>query len=195
MKKIIFASKNEGKVCEVKSILDDLEVNIVSLSDIDFAGDIVESGSSFEENAKIKAKEIYNKYKLPVIADDSGLVVEKLNGEPGIYSSRYSGENATDSANRKLLIEKLSSLPEPHKAKFVCAAVYFNGGEIHTAVGEVKGKIINEPRGNEGFGYDPLFIPDGFTMTMAELDAKVKNKISHRYNAFNNLKKFISDSL
>ena len=99
MRKIIFASKNEGKVKEVKDILKDMKINIVSLSDIDFNGDIIESGSTFEENAKIKAEEIFDKYKMPVIADDSGLVVEKLNGEPGIFSARYSGDPATDEQN------------------------------------------------------------------------------------------------
>ena len=192
MKKIIFASKNEGKIREVKSILNDLNLKIVSLSDIDFMGDIIESGSSFEENAEIKAREIYKKYKLPVIADDSGLVVEKLNGEPGIFSARYSGDNSTDDINNKLLIEKLSSLPEPHNAKFVCAAVFFDGNEFQTSVGEVIGKIINEPRGDKGFGYDPLFVPDGFTETMGELQDDIKNKISHRYHAFIKLKNFIS---
>lgn len=193
MKKIIFASKNEGKIRELRSILKDMNVSIVSLTDIDFTGDIVESGSSFEENAKIKAMEIYNMYRIPVIADDSGLVVDKLNGEPGIFSARYSGENATDEINNLLLIKKLNALPEPHKAKFVCAAVYFDGTEIQTAIGEVNGKIINKPRGTKGFGYDPLFIPDGFTQTMGELDDDIKNKISHRYNAFNKLKKIISN--
>lgn len=193
MKKIIFASKNEGKIREVRNILNDLNVSIVSLTDIDFTGDIVESGSSFEENAKIKAMEIYNMYRIPVIADDSGLVVDKLNGEPGIFSARYSGENATDEINNLLLIKKLNALPEPHKAKFVCAAVYFDGTEIQTAIGEVNGKIINKPRGTKGFGYDPLFIPDGFTQTLGELDDDIKNKISHRYNAFNKLKKIISN--
>ena len=192
MKKIIFASKNEGKIREVKSILNDLNLKIVSLSDIDFMGDIIESGSSFEENAEIKAREIYKKYKLPVIADDSGLVVEKLNGEPGIFSARYSGDNSTDDINNKLLIEKLSSLPEPHNAKFVCAAVFFDGNEFQTSVGEVIGKIINEPRGDKGFGYDPLFVPDGFKETMGELGDDIKNKISHRYHAFIKLKNFIS---
>ena len=193
MRKIIFASKNEGKIREVKDILKEMKVNIVSLSDIDFNGDIIESGSTFEENAKIKAEEIYNMYKMPVIADDSGLVVEKLNGEPGIFSARYSGENATDEINNHLLVQKLRSLQEPHKAKFVCAAVYYDGNKFQTSIGEVNGKIISEPRGKRGFGYDPLFVPDGFTETMGELGDDIKNKISHRYHAFMKLKNIISN--
>ena len=193
MRKIIFASKNEGKLKEVKDILKDMKINIVSLSDIDFNGDIIESGSTFEENAKIKAEEIFDKYKMPVIADDSGLVVEKLNGEPGIFSARYSGDPATDEQNNYYLLDKLKSLPEPYKAKFVCAAVYYDGNEFQTSIGEVNGKIISEPKGKRGFGYDPLFIPDGFTETMGELQDDIKNKISHRYHAFINLKNIISN--
>jgi len=193
MRKIIFASKNEGKLKEVKDILKDMKINIVSLSDIDFNGDIIESGSTFEENAKIKAEEIFDKYKMPVIADDSGLVVEKLNGEPGIFSARYSGDPATDEQNNYYLLDKLKSLPEHYKAKFVCAAVYYDGNEFQTSIGEVNGKIISEPRGKRGFGYDPLFIPDGFTETMGELQDDIKNKISHRYHAFINLKNIISN--
>jgi len=193
MRKIIFASKNEGKVKEVKDILKDMKINIVSLSDIDFNGDIIESGSTFEENAKIKAEEIFDKYKMPVIADDSGLVVEILNGEPGIFSARYSGDTATDEQNNYYLLDKLKSLPEPYKAKFVCAAVYYYGNEFQTSIGEVNGKIISEPRGKRGFGYDPLFVPDGFAETMGELGDDIKNKISHRYHAFINLKNIISN--
>ncbi|HEY7751452.1 MAG TPA: RdgB/HAM1 family non-canonical purine NTP pyrophosphatase, partial [Ignavibacteriaceae bacterium] len=175
-KKIIFASGNEGKIKEVRYILKDIKFNLVSLSDIDFNGEIIESGSTFEENAKIKAEEIFRKYKLPVIADDSGLVVEKLNGEPGVYSARYSGDGASDEENNKLLLDKLKNQPEPHNAKFVCAAVYYDGKDFQTASGEVNGKIINEPRGNNGFGYDPLFLPDGYAQTMGELPDEIKNR-------------------
>ncbi len=191
MKKIIFASLNEGKVDEVRKIFSGLSITVVSLRDVDFLGEIEENGNSFEENAKIKAVEIYNKYKLPTIADDSGLVVEQLNGEPGIYSARYGGANSTDEANNKKLLHKLNNKPEPHYAKFVCSAVYCSGKEIYTAIGEVAGTIIKKPRGSNGFGYDPLFIPDGYSKTMAELDSKIKNSISHRFNAFNKIKKHL----
>ena len=191
MKKIIFASLNEGKVDEVRKILNGLNITVVSLRDVDFLGDIEENGNSFEENAKIKAVEIYNKYKLPTIADDSGLVVEQLNGEPGIYSARYAGANSTDEANNKKLLQKLNNKPEPHNAKFVCSAVYYSGKEIYSAIGEVEGTIIRKPRGSNGFGYDPLFIPDGYSKSMAELDSEIKNSISHRFNAFNKIKKHL----
>ena len=193
MKRIIFATKNEGKVREVRDILKNLKTKILSLSDVDFSGDVEETGSTFEENAKIKAKEIFEKYKMPVIADDSGLVVEQLNGEPGIYSARYAGADAMDKQNNDKLLNQLKNFPEPHAAKFVCAAVYYNGTEFTTAFGEVKGRVIHQERGTNGFGYDPLFIPDGYTQTTAELEPAVKNKISHRYKAFRKLKNLISE--
>jgi len=191
MKKIIFASKNEGKVAEVRKILSELKIQIVSLSDVDFIGEIDEVGDSFEENAKIKAVEVFNKYKLPTIADDSGLVIEQLNGEPGIFSARYAGINADDKANNDKLLKNLNNKPEPHRAKFVCSAVYYSGEEIYTALGEVHGKIIGKARGTNGFGYDPLFIPDGYSKTTAELDPDVKNIISHRFKAFDQIKKYL----
>jgi len=191
MRRIIFASKNEGKVEEVRYIFNDLKLEIISLSDVDFKGEIIESGNTFEENAMIKAAEIYDKYKIEVIADDSGLVVEQLNGEPGIYSARYAGSFAKDRENNEKLLNKLKSFPEPHRAKYFCAAVYFKGKEKYSAPGEVEGVIINEERGSMGFGYDPLFIPDGYDKTMAELEYGIKNKISHRYNAFSKLKNIL----
>jgi len=191
MKKIIFASKNEGKVAEVRKILSELNMQIVSLSDVDFVGEREESGKSFEENAKIKAIEIFNNYKLPTLADDSGLVVEQLNSEPGIFSARYAGINADDEANNFKLLKNLSNKPAPHRAKFVCTAVYFSGEEIHTTVGEINGKIISKARGTNGFGYDPLFVPDGYSKTMAELDPGIKNSISHRFKAFDQIKQHL----
>jgi XTP/dITP diphosphohydrolase len=179
MNKIIFASQNEGKVKEVVQILLGLDI------------EIIEDGDSFEANALIKAKQVYNKFKLPTIADDSGLVVEQLNGAPGIYSARYAGEDGNDKANNKKLLEELKNYPEPHIAKFVCAAVYYDGQELHTAIGEFNGRIIDEEHGTHGFGYDPLFVPDGYSITSAEMKLALKNSISHRFNAFNELKKYL----
>ena len=191
MIKIIFASGNKGKIAEVRKILGELDIPILSLHDINFEGDIEETGNSFEENAKIKAIEIFTNYNFPTIADDSGLVVEQLNGEPGIYSARYAGIDSDDAANNIKLLENLSSKLEPHRAKFVCSAVYYSGEETYTAVGEVNGKIISKARGINGFGYDPLFVPDGYSKTMAELDPEIKNSISHRFKAFDQLKKHL----
>jgi XTP/dITP diphosphohydrolase len=191
MKKIIFASQNEGKVKEVVQILNGLDIEIISLADLNEQIEIIEDGDSFEANALIKAKQVYNKFKLPTIADDSGLVVEQLNGAPGIYSARYAGEDGNDKANNKKLLDELNKYPEPHIAKFVCAAVYYDGQELHSAVGEFKGRIIDEEKGIHGFGYDPLFFPDGYYITSAEMEPALKNSISHRFNAFNKLKKIL----
>jgi XTP/dITP diphosphohydrolase len=191
MKEIIFASKNEGKVKEVRHILNGINVKIFSLNDVGFVDEIHESADTFEGNAKIKAEIIYNKFKLPTIADDSGIVALQLGDEPGVYSARYAGENTTDNENNKKLLERLKSFTEPHRAKFVCAAVYYFGADFIEAKGEVEGVIIKQPRGTNGFGYDPLFLPDGYDKTTAELPPEIKNKISHRYRAFIQLKKYL----
>lgn len=191
MKRIIFASKNEGKVKEVRKILSDLNVQILSLSDVDYTIEIEETGKTFIKNAKLKASVIYKEYKLPVIADDSGLVVEQLDDEPGVYSARYAGSGATDEQNNLKLLKNLDKYPPPYKAKFVCAAVFYFGTDFFASIGEVRGEIIKIPRGTNGFGYDPLFVPDGFNQTMAELDSEIKNRISHRFRAFDQLKKHI----
>jgi XTP/dITP diphosphohydrolase len=189
MPEIIFASRNKGKIQEVKDILVDTGLHIISLLDLNDHDDIIEDGLTFEENAVKKASHVFNKYKIPVIADDSGLVVDQLNGQPGVHSARYSGTNASDDQNNLKLIEELKYLPEPHPAHYVCSAVYYYGDDYLTAEGKEKGIIILNPRGSNGFGYDPLFIPENYSVTMAELDPKEKNKISHRAKAFNELKK------
>ena len=191
MKEIIFASKNEGKVKEVRHILNGINAKIISLNDVGFKDEIAETEDTFEGNARIKAEAIYNKFKLPTIADDSGIIAIQLGNEPGVYSARYAGENASDEENNKKLLEKLRAFPEPHRGKFICAAVYFFGDDFITTRGEVEGIIIREARGTNGFGYDPLFLPDGFDKTTAELPPEIKNKISHRFKAFNQLKKYL----
>jgi XTP/dITP diphosphohydrolase len=193
MRRIIFASKNEGKVREVRHILNGVNAEILSLNDVGFTDEIHETADTFEGNAKIKAEIIYNKFKLPTIADDSGIVAMQLGNEPGVYSARYAGENATDEDNNRKLLERLKSYPEPHKGKFICAAVYYFGADFIVAMGEIAGSIIKEPRGTNGFGYDPLFLPDGYDKTTAELPSEIKNKISHRFRAFDQLKKHLME--
>ena len=178
MKQIIFASKNEGKVREVRHILNGVNAEILSLNDVGFTDEIQETADTFEGNAKIKAETIFNTFKLPTIADDSGIVSMQLGNEPGVYSARYAGENATDLDNNNKLLERLKSFPEPHKGKFICAAVYYFGNDFIVAMGEIAGRIIKELRGTNGFGYDPLFLPDGYDKTTAELPPEIKNKIS-----------------
>ena len=189
--KILFATKNLGKLREVSQIISEMEFELLSLHDFNNVGEIEEDGNTFAENAIKKAMKVFEKYGIPVIADDSGLVVEQLNCKPGIWSARYAGENATDDLNNKKLILKLLNLPQPHSAKFVCSVVYFDGNSLLKAEGEITGQILHEPRGTNGFGYDPLFLPDGYNQTTAELELEEKNKISHRSRAFKSLFKMM----
>ncbi|PID59267.1 MAG: non-canonical purine NTP pyrophosphatase, RdgB/HAM1 family [Ignavibacteriae bacterium] len=185
---LIFASQNEGKIKEVQKIFEDKNIKILSLKDIGFVKEIVEDSDTFEGNAFIKAKTIYEKYKLPVIADDSGLEVLQLNNRPGVFSARYAGEDATYKENNIKLLGELDKYPQPHKAQFVCCAVYLDSEKKISQFGKLEGEIIKEFKGENGFGYDPIFKPDGYEITLAEMSLKEKNRISHRANAFNLLK-------
>lgn len=184
--KILFASKNKGKIKEVEEIFSETKFEILSLLNFDI-DEIEETGSTFEANAKIKAETAFAKIKLPVIADDSGLCVEQLDNRPGVFSARYSGENATAEKNIDLLLSELKNHKQPHNAKFVCCAFYFDGTNYFAEQGEVTGEIIYERKGTHGFGYDPVFFLPQFDKTMAELDSDTKNKISHRGIAFRKL--------
>lgn len=188
MTELIFATGNKGKLAEVQKIFENTNFKIISLYEHGDVPEIEETGSTFAENALIKAEAIFSIYGKPVVADDSGLAVEQLNGEPGVYSARYAGENCTYDDNNKKLIKVLQQYDTPHKAKFVCSAIYFDGESKITAVGELHGEIIPEYRGENGFGYDPIFLPNGFDRTLAELTTEEKNEISHRAKAFNKLK-------
>lgn len=191
MKQILLSTTNKGKLNDVKEILKDIDVKILSFLDFDDYPNVKETGLTFLENAELKAKVAFKKYGIPSIGDDSGLESFQLNGEPGIYSARYASENSDDEQNNLKLILKLLKYPEPHPGRFVCAAVYYDGQEFNSAIGEVRGNIIKNPRGKNGFGYDPLFIPNGFDKTMAELSHEEKNKISHRLKAFKELSKYL----
>ncbi len=191
MKKIIFATKNKGKLREVKKIFEGSPFQIISLLDyIDFP-EIKEDGISFRENALIKARTVFEHFNIPAIGDDSGLEVEQLKNAPGVISARYAGKNAGDDDNNKKLLSELSGLPEPHNARFVCAAVFMDETKIIDSYGEVNGKIVKDGKGYNGFGYDPLFVPDGYNLTMGELELDEKNKISHRSIAFKRLRNIL----
>ena len=196
-KTIIIATKNKGKSKEIKKILSIDGVRYLDLNDIDFKDEIVEYGKSFEENALIKASAVFDRYSIPVIADDSGLVIEILNGRPGVYSARYAGENSTDEKNNMLLLNELNQVDDiERKAKYVCVAVfYYDKNRYMVERGEVAGYITHNPVGSEGFGYDPLFYLPDFKKTMAELTPEEKNKISHRGKAFNKIKEHILEYL
>ncbi|MEZ0536755.1 XTP/dITP diphosphatase [Caldicellulosiruptoraceae bacterium PP1] len=195
MKRVIVATKNKGKKEEIRELFKDYFDEFISIDELDKEINIIENGNSFEENAFIKAKVIYDLFHMPTLADDSGLMVDLLNGEPGIYSARYAGEDSNDKKNMEKLLDKLRDTPENNRtAKFVCVFVFIDeNGNILKSRGECHGKIAFEPKGNNGFGYDPIFIPYGFDKTFAELSDNVKNSISHRFNAAIKLKKLLEE--
>lgn len=203
MKKLILASNNSKKIKEMKEILKDLNVEVRSLENENINIDVIEDGKTFEENAKKKAKEIYEflldrgDNNFIVLADDSGLAVDYLNGEPGIYSARYAGEHGNDAKNNEKLLRKLDGLSkEKRGAKFICQlALFTEQGEYYKVTGEVNGYIIEELHGEGGFGYDPLFFYEPLNKTFAELTADEKNEISHRGVALKELKQIIQKLL
>jgi XTP/dITP diphosphohydrolase len=192
MKKLFIASKNSGKIKEIKAYLSELGIEIFSLLDMQSLNDIAETGKTFEENAFIKAKALFDIVKLPVLADDSGLEVDPLNGEPGVYSARYAGPGASDSDNiRKLLDELKDVQSDSRTARFKCILVLYDGISKRSFEGACEGRIIDSIRGDEGFGYDPVFVPKGYEKTFAELGIKVKNELSHRAKALKSLLDFL----
>lgn len=185
--KMLAATNNKHKLEEISTILKELDFNIISMKDAGIEANVEETGETFVENALIKAREIARLVEIPVIADDSGLEVFTLNGQPGVRSARYSGIEGEqkDKKNNEKLLFNLKDVPtEQRGARFcsVIAAVFPNGKEI-TAEGFVYGSIGYEEKGEHGFGYDPLFIVDGYNMTMAEMTPEQKNEISHRARA------------
>ena len=190
-RRIILSTGNVHKINEIKDILKDMPFELVSKNDLGYEGlDVVENGETLEENAFKKAKELHKLTKGIVIADDTGLYVDALNGEPGVFSSRYAGEGASYADNNKLLLSRLKDLPiEKRTAYFkTVMAVILEDGSSLTAEGICRGYIALEERGKRGFGYDPLFVPEGKDKTFSELSEEEKNKISHRANALKSLK-------
>ena len=189
---IVVATGNQHKVEEYKELLADQNVELKSLKDYPNCPEVVEDGTTFAENAAKKAVEVCRYCDVPAFADDSGLEVEALGGEPGIYSSRY----ADSDAERIAKVLKNLEGKDNRRARFVCViAIAINGELIETFEGEVKGTIIDAPRGTNGFGYDPIFVPDGYDKTFAEMSDGEKNKISHRANAVKKAIEFIEDEM
>ncbi len=192
MKKIFIASKNKGKISEIRTYLGEMDYEVFSLLDTPEIPDIEETGSTFEENALLKAKFVFNVVKIPVLADDSGLEVDYLHGAPGVYSARYSGENASDKDNNDKLLKELKDIEYNQRtAAFKCVMCLYDGLNERYFDGICEGNIITYQKGEKGFGYDPLFMPKGYSLTFAELGPDVKNKISHRGKALLSLKKFL----
>lgn len=193
MDKIIFATSNAGKMKEIREILKDLNVEILSMKEAGIDADIVEDGKNFEENALIKARTIRELTGCLVLADDSGLEVDALNKEPGIYSARYMGEDTSYDLKNANIIERLSGLSgEERSARFVCviAAVFPDGSE-ETCQGTIEGQIAYASAGENGFGYDPIFYVPEYDCTTAQLTPEQKNEISHRGKALKAMKEVI----
>ncbi len=194
MKKLLVATRNKGKMKEIEALLDGLVDKVFSVSDFSKLPETVEDGVTFSENAIKKARDAFNATGLPVIADDSGLVVESLNGRPGVFSARFAGTNADDFLNNKKLLDELKLVPQTsRKAAFICSLAYISeeGREI-IFEGMLSGNITDHPKGENGFGYDPLFLVDGYQQTMAELSIEEKNRISHRAQALNAFREYLA---
>lgn len=179
--RLVFATNNKHKLEEVRSILGD-RVEVLSLNDINCHDDIPETAETLQGNALIKARYIYNKYGIDCFADDTGLEVDALNGEPGVYSARYAGEQHCSEDNMNKLLQNLTGKTN-RNAQFRTVIALIINGEETLFDGIVKGTISKEKTGDSGFGYDPIFVPEGHTESFAQMDSEQKNKISHRYRA------------
>ena len=203
MKKLIIASNNSGKIKEIKRILRDIDIDVLSLKDIGLNIDVEEDGLTFEENAKKKSTEIYKELikkgesNFIIMSDDSGLEVEYLNGEPGVFSARYAGEHVNDKKNNEKLLLNLEGVDyKNRKARFVCQLAIINDKNEYRGIkGTVEGYILENEKGNGGFGYDPLFFYEPLNKSFAELTIEEKNKISHRGNALQKARKIIEELL
>ncbi|WP_349408062.1 XTP/dITP diphosphatase [Pseudalkalibacillus sp. SCS-8] len=190
MKQLIIASHNEGKVKEFRKMFEGFGLDVVSLRDLDYHEEIEETGSTFEENATIKAETISKQFNQTVIADDSGLVIDALDGRPGVYSARYAGEEKNDDANMDKVLYELKSVHEADRtARFISVlAIAQPGKETSIVQGKCEGLITEEKIGDNGFGYDPIFYVPSLGKTMAQLEPEQKNELSHRANAMKELR-------
>lgn len=196
MDELIIATKNAGKAKEFQQFFAQLHIRVKSLLDFDDLPDVEETGTTFAENARLKAETIAELLDMPVLADDSGLEIDALQGRPGIYSARYAGVDKDDEANIRKVLEEMQSVPmEKRTARFVCVlALAEKGKETVITEGYCEGKIALHPAGENGFGYDPIFIPEGYTNTLAELNPSVKQEISHRRHAMDQLQALLQQS-
>lgn len=193
MMKIIFATGNQNKVNEVRSILPE-SIEVVSLKEIGFTQEIEETGTTLIENALLKARTIFEKYKLPVLAEDTGLEVDALNGAPGVYSARYAGADCNSENNMQLLLSKLKDKSN-RKAQFKTIAAYIDAqGKEHLFEGIIKGEIALQKIGTDGFGYDPIFVPNAYTKSFAQMSKEEKSEISHRAIAIQKFVAFVAQN-
>ena len=197
MEKIIFATGNAGKMKEIRMIMEDLQIPVLSMKEADVDVDIVEAGTTFEENALIKARTIAKASNALTLADDSGLEIDYLNKEPGVYSARYMGEDTSYHIKNQNLIDRLEGVSdEKRTARFVCViAAVFPDGREYTVRGTIEGMIGYEERGENGFGYDPIFFVPEYGCSTAELSPEIKNEISHRGKALRKMKEILLEQL
>ena len=193
MQQLVFATNNAHKLTEVQAAVAG-KIKLLSLNDILCHDDIAETGLTFKENASIKSNFIHNKYKINCFADDSGLEIDALNGEPGVYSARYAGEHGNHAANNSKVLKRLEGVTN-RKARFITVISLIWDGKEYFFEGTVDGAIRTELSGNDGFGYDPIFTPDGYDITFAEMNLAEKNAISHRGRAVEKLINFLNKSL
>jgi XTP/dITP diphosphohydrolase len=194
---VVLATRNAAKLRELARILGaedhGEQIRLAGLDEFPGAPDVPETGATFEENALLKARAIADYTGLPAVADDSGLCVDALNGMPGVLSARWAGGHGDDRANLELVLAQVADVPGARLgARFVCAAALVVKGREWVVTGQVEGRLIRAPRGSGGFGYDPIFLPDGFGQTTAEMTAEAKDAISHRGRAFRALTPFIT---
>lgn len=193
-KKILLATNNVGKVRELQDMLGD-NYSVLTLNDVNCDIDVVEDGTTFSENAKKKSIEIFNATNMPCVADDSGLCVDFLDGYPGVYTKRFLGENASQTERNENLLLKLKDCPnDKRNASFICNIAYFDGKDLIITEGKIDGKISFERKGENGFGFDEILIPNGYTKTLAELTLEEKNSMSARYNAVKKLKEILENN-
>lgn len=190
---IVFATNNKHKVEEIRHLVR-REISIISLTDLGLTEEIPEPFSTLEENAAAKVSYIYQRYKLDCFADDTALEVDALNGEPGVLSARYAGENKDAHANMQKLLGRLQGIIN-RRARFRTVIAYMEKGEVRFFEGTVYGTILETPRGNAGFGYDPVFQPDGYSLSFAEMSLEEKNKISHRAIAMKALANYLNTKI
>jgi XTP/dITP diphosphohydrolase len=192
-KRLVLATRNKGKIREVREILGDLEIEFLTLDDLGPVPEVEEDGKTFLDNAVKKAKEISSYTGLPALSDDSGLEVDRLDGDPGVYSARFAGPNASDTDRYEKLLSLLGGVPEDERgARFRCAVALASPDcEIITAEGSCDGRIADRPRGSGGFGYDPVFISSDLGITFAEASPELKNSVSHRRRALLKLKEIL----
>ncbi|RLP92834.1 RdgB/HAM1 family non-canonical purine NTP pyrophosphatase [Micromonospora sp. BL4] len=201
MNKVLLATRNRKKLVELQRILDAAlgahRIALLGLDDVEQYEELPETGLTFGENALIKAREGFRRTGLPTIADDSGLAVDALNGMPGVFSARWSGRHGDDQANLQLVLDQISDVPEEQRAaSFVCTvALVLPGGKEHLVDGRQSGRVLRAPRGDGGFGYDPIFLGDGQDRTNAELTPNEKDAISHRGKALRELAKLVAKVL